>query len=53
MFFRSLIQATLSTHTGCTAKIAAANHAPGTASRTKSRQASTAVAACISQFTTW
>ena len=41
VFLRSEIQATDSTFTGCTAKTAAASHAPGTLSRPSTRQSST------------
>jgi len=43
-FFRSVIHATDSTWTGCNAKIAAANHAPGTFKRSNKRQMSSALA---------
>ena len=46
MPFNCAIQATLSTLTGCSAKIAAANMAPGTRSRTRIRHTNSAEMAC-------
>src|SRR5208282_5956176 len=51
MFFNSVAHATDSTHTGCTAHSAAANHAPGTRKRRSSVHNSTALAACSAMFT--
>jgi len=50
---RSVIQATDSTWTGCTAKIAAMSAAPGTARRTSTRQSRNVAAACSATLVTW
>ena len=47
----SVTHATDSTCTGCSAKIAAASHAPGTLNRFNSRHTSTALAAWSRMFT--
>ena len=51
--FNWAIQATLSTLTGCNAKTAAANIAPGARSRTSIRQSKSAETACAAMFTKW
>ena len=50
-FFRSEIQATDSTFTGWTAKIAAASHTPGRPKRRSTRQTNITLAACSNRFT--
>ena len=51
VFFSSLIHATDSTFTGCTAKTTAIHHAPGSASRASTRHQTTAAAAWRNTFT--
>ena len=51
-FFRSVIQPTDSTITGCRANTAAANHAPGTARRVSSIPNSPAAITCSTTFST-
>src|ERR1700722_527828 len=52
VFFNSAIHATDATLTGCSAKIAAASHAPGTFKRNNTRQSRIALDACSSTFVT-
>ena len=52
-FFRSLIHATDSTSTGCSAKIAAAAHAPGTDSSRRTNHRRIAAPACSTMLVMW
>src|SRR5438045_516111 len=52
VFFRSVIQATDSTFTGCTTKSSAAHQAPGIFSRASTRQSRMALKECRRTFVT-
>ena len=53
VFLRSLIQATDAMFTGWTAKIIAANHAPGIFSFTRTSHSSSAAMICCVTLPTW